>query len=122
MKIENCNLSDWLEVRYQIVYETGRVGGYSAWDIVRFYDEGYINEETIVSTGVEETVLEKNSWSTKIVDRRLGDSPVFRGRDLLRGFGNLGQASIVVELEKLNGRIKGISLGLGLIMLGLLLK
>ena len=92
MFIEDRNLSDWVEVRYQIVCETGRAGSYTAWDIVSFYDQGIINEETQICL--------ENSVSSE--DCRLGDTSVFKARRVLRGFGNLGQALIVVELEKLN--------------------
>ncbi len=48
MSIGNIPMSGWIKMRYQIVHENRRLGSYSAWDVIRLFDEGQITEDTLL--------------------------------------------------------------------------
>lgn len=49
MFIEGYSLSAWMKLRFQFVHDETPMRNYTVWDIIRFFDEGQINDDTVIA-------------------------------------------------------------------------
>jgi hypothetical protein len=110
MDIEYQPVSSWIKLRYQFVHGGTRMGNYTAWDIIRFFDEGQITEDTVIviCSPTIEAGYDKPS--------RFADTRLYKAKDELRTLASpLGQVMMINELTRIRSSLVGISLAIGIL-------
>jgi len=110
MFIEGYSVSAWIKSRYQFVHGETRVGKYTAWDIIRFFDEGQITEDTVIAEFTP-------GWEAKQIEpSRFADTQLYKAKDELRALASpLSQVVMINELTKIKTSLFGISIGIGIL-------
>jgi hypothetical protein len=93
MFIESYSLSAWMKFRFEVVHGETRMGNYTVWDIIRFFDEGQITEDTVIAVCFP-------SWEAgHDKPERFADTQLYKAKDELRTLASpLGQVVMINEL------------------------
>ncbi len=98
-------LAEWIRYRYQLAYGDQRLGNYTAWDLIRLFDEGQINEDTMmVAVGFT-------------TPSRFAEGRLFQYKDELRALGTLGQAMMIHRLRNIDITLRTLCVAIGIWML-----
>ena len=110
MFIEGYSLSVWMKLRFQFVHGETPMDNYTVWDIIRFFDEGQITDDTVIA--ICSPAVDAGYDKPK----RFADTQLYKAKDELRTLASpLGQVVMINELTKIKSSLFGTSIGIGIL-------